>query len=88
MENQYDKFQIQPAIARLVKGKLEAWCSCGKSLKQPFCDGTHRSTTFKPIKFIPEEDREFLLCMCKNTKNPPFCDGSHEILPPENQDKQ
>ncbi len=22
------------------------WCSCGKSSKQPFCDGSHKGTEF------------------------------------------
>lgn len=83
MEKQDDNSRFQPAKVTVSKGKLEAWCSCGRSLKQPFCDGTHRSTTFKPLKFTPDEDREVLLCMCKHTKNPPFCDGSHENLPTE-----
>ena len=38
------------AIALEVeKGKSYFWCSCGKSLKQPLCDGSHKETEFKPI---------------------------------------
>ena len=33
------------------KGKSYFWCSCGKSLKQPLCDGSHKETKFKPIAF-------------------------------------
>ena len=29
--------------------KKYAWCSCGKSDKQPFCDGSHKGTEFSPI---------------------------------------
>ena len=25
----------------VVEGKTYYWCSCGKSSKQPFCDGSH-----------------------------------------------
>ena len=40
------------AIALEVEeGKSYFWCSCGKSLKQPLCDGSHKGTEFKPITF-------------------------------------
>ena len=29
--------------------KKYAWCSCGKSAQQPFCDGSHKGTEFSPI---------------------------------------
>ena len=28
-------------------GKSYWWCSCGKSAKQPFCDGAHIAAKFK-----------------------------------------
>ena len=31
------------------QGKSYYWCSCGKSSKQPFCDGSHKGTGFKPL---------------------------------------
>ena len=30
----------------VVEGKSYYWCSCGKSSKQPFCDGSHKGTDF------------------------------------------
>jgi CDGSH-type Zn-finger protein len=78
MENKFESPRFQPSKVRLFKGKREAWCTCGKSIKPPFCDGTHRETSFKPLKFTPEWDEEALLCNCKYTKNPPYCDCSHE----------
>lgn len=68
-----------------VKVDLEAnetyhWCSCGKSANQPFCDGSHRGTSFTPHAFTAEESGEAYLCLCKHTKNPPFCDGTHAKL--------
>ena len=40
------------AIAvKVTEGKSYFWCSCGKSLKQPFCDGSHKGTEFKPLNF-------------------------------------
>ena len=29
--------------------KKYAWCACGKSETQPFCDGSHKGTDFSPI---------------------------------------
>lgn len=34
-----------------VHDKTYRWCSCGQSIKQPFCDGSHKGTDFKPYKF-------------------------------------
>jgi glutamate synthase domain-containing protein 2 len=53
------------------------WCACGKSEKQPFCDGSHAGTEFTPVSFTPDTDGEAYLCACKRTGNPPFCDGTH-----------
>ena len=33
------------------QGKSYFWCSCGKSSKQPFCDGSHKGTEFKPLTY-------------------------------------
>lgn len=62
------------------KGEKKAWCSCGLSTSQPFCDGSHRGTDFKPLIFSEEKDTTVNLCTCKRTKNPPYCDGSHSKL--------
>lgn len=73
----------KPQKVTLEKGGDYAWCACGRSSKQPFCDGSHRGSTFSPVKFSPDESAEKYLCMCKRTKNPPFCDGSHAKLTDE-----
>ena len=52
------------------------WCSCGLSSKQPFCNGMHFQTQFKPLKFIlKEKEKQLFLCGCKMTQTAPFCDG-------------
>ncbi len=61
----------------LKKGEKKAWCTCGLSKKQPFCDGSHVNSEFKPLIFEVEKDGKYNLCTCKQTKNPPYCDGSH-----------
>ena len=61
-------------------GKTYFWCACGKSAKQPFCDGSHADTEFLPVKFQPEEAKKIFFCGCKHSHNKPFCDGSHNAL--------
>ena len=33
-----------PYMTDLEEGKDYFWCSCGKSAKQPFCDGSHKGS--------------------------------------------
>ena len=58
-------------------GKSYYWCSCGKSSKQPFCDGSHKGSEFNPVVYKAEATKKMFFCACKQTNNPPFCDGSH-----------
>ena len=66
-----------PIGVDVVEGKSYFWCSCGKSTKQPFCDGSHKGTEFTPLAYKAEETKKMFFCACKQTNNPPFCDGSH-----------
>ncbi len=68
----------KPVPVQLVAGENYYFCVCGRSQKQPFCDGSHRETPFKSLLFTAEESGEAWLCRCKHTNNPPFCDGSHK----------
>ncbi|MDP6953049.1 MAG: CDGSH iron-sulfur domain-containing protein [Alphaproteobacteria bacterium] len=61
-------------------GKSYAWCACGRSAKQPFCDGTHKETDIKPIVWKAVKDETMWLCGCKHTGMAPECDGSHETV--------
>jgi len=67
----------EPAMVKLEKGKKYLWCQCGKSKTQPFCDGTHHGSKFKPLLFEAKRDGAVKLCNCKATKKGPFCDNSH-----------
>lgn len=67
-----------PVAVNLEEGKTYAWCACGLSKNQPFCDGSHKITTITPKVFKAEKSGEAHLCMCKQTKNQPYCDGSHK----------
>ena len=61
-------------------GKHYFWCACGRSRKQPFCDGSHKGTSFSPRQFTPVESATVWFCGCKQTRNAPLCDGTHKSL--------
>ena len=71
----------KPCLVNVKAGRTYFWCSCGRSAKQPFCDGSHKGTSFNPMKFTATQDDELLFCGCKHTRNGPFCDGAHTNLP-------
>ena len=70
---------IRPYILNGEK-KRYAWCACGKSDKQPFCDGSHKGTDFTPIIVDNEKEGNIAWCGCKVTGNSPYCDGTHSKL--------
>lgn len=70
---------LEPTTVHLEKGEKYLWCQCGKSKNQPFCDGSHHGTKFKPMLFEVKRTGKVKLCNCKQTKAAPFCDDSHLI---------
>jgi mannose-6-phosphate isomerase-like protein (cupin superfamily)/CDGSH-type Zn-finger protein len=71
----------KPCLINVRAGRTYFWCSCGRSATQPFCDGSHKGTSFTPVKFTANAtDEEILFCGCKQTRNAPFCDGAHNYL--------
>jgi CDGSH iron-sulfur domain-containing protein 3 len=70
----------KPAVLTLEPGTYR-WCSCGLSTTQPFCNGSHKGSEFKPVKFEVTEAKQVALCQCKHTGTQPFCDGTHVKLP-------
>lgn len=67
-----------PYAVEVEAGKNYFWCSCGKSNKQPFCDGSHKGSEFTPVKYAAENSKKVFFCGCKSTGNQPICDGSHK----------
>ena len=66
-----------PFAEDLEEGKTYYWCSCGLSQKQPYCDGSHKGTTFTPVEYTCDFDETVYFCGCKQTESAPMCDGSH-----------
>jgi len=57
-----------------------AWCSCGQSSNQPFCDGSHKGSSFTPVVVEITEEKKVAWCGCKKSANQPFCDGTHSKI--------
>ncbi|MBL8710938.1 MAG: CDGSH iron-sulfur domain-containing protein [Rhodospirillaceae bacterium] len=77
----------QPEIAQkgpfkvdVVAGKTYFWCACGRSRKQPFCDGSHKGTEFTPVKYDATAAKAVFFCGCKHSSKAPLCDGTHGKL--------
>ena len=43
--------QKGPYQVTLEAGKAYFWCTCGRSAKQPFCDGSHKATSLAAAPF-------------------------------------
>ena len=71
--------QKSPYVIKCEPGTY-AWCACGKSSKQPYCDGSHKGTEFSPVIEKITETRNIAWCGCKSSANAPFCDGSHSKM--------
>ena len=71
---------LYPAEVFLEVDREYNWCACGRSQKEPFCDGSHQNTGIKPVQFKVVKSKTVFFCLCKHTKNPPICDGSHSKL--------
>ncbi len=71
----------KPIPIKVEAGKRYWWCACGRSKSQPFCDGSHKVTSFTPIEFKPEAATEVWFCACKRSSKKPMCDGTHKTLP-------
>ena len=74
----------KPKATELTQGEEYYFCACGESKNQPFCDGSHKTTSFKPIAFTADKTDTAYLCMCKHSGNLPYCDGTHAKLKNDN----
>ena len=69
-----------PLAIDVEAGKSYWWCACGRSQKQPFCDGSHKGSSFSPVELKAATSEKVWFCACKRTGNRPKCDGSHKKL--------
>ena len=69
-----------PFAVEVEEGRTYFWCSCGRSAKQPFCDGSHQDTSMTPVKYVAEAGSTVYFCGCKMTGTQPKCDGSHRDI--------
>ena len=72
--------QKSPYAVAVEAGKSYWWCSCGRSAKQPFCDGSHKGSEFSPVKWDATESKTVYFCGCKQSGKAPLCDGAHKNL--------
>ena len=70
----------KPIPIKVEAGKSYWWCACGRSKTQPFCDGSHKVTSFTPIEFKAEKSEKAFFCTCKRSAKKPHCYGSHKRL--------
>mgnify|MGYP002640142858 FL=1 len=76
----------KPVIVQKRSLKLEMepgtyyWCACGRSEKQPFCDGSHKGTSFRPEKVVITEKQIVPWCMCRYSEKGAICDNKHREL--------
>ena len=52
--------QKGPYAVDVEEGKKYFWCACGLSQKQPFCDGSHKSTGFACVPYTAEATKKYI----------------------------
>ncbi len=72
--------QKAPFAVAVEAGKSYWWCACGLSARQPFCDGSHKTTTFTPVEYAATATQTVYFCGCKHSAKKPLCDGTHKSL--------
>ncbi len=73
--------QKMPYVMDMEPGTY-AWCACGHSANQPFCDGAHAKldTGITPTIEKIDAPKKVAWCGCKHSNGGSFCDGSHSKL--------
>ncbi len=72
--------QKAPFNFEVKAGRKYVWCACGRSKKQPICDGSHSGTGITPIIYEAKEAKTVWFCGCKASAKKPLCDGTHKSL--------
>ncbi|MCB9029542.1 MAG: CDGSH iron-sulfur domain-containing protein [Deltaproteobacteria bacterium] len=79
MSDQPEIAQKSPCVLEMEPGTYY-WCTCGRSQNQPFCDGSHKGTSFSPKEVEITEAKKYAWCACKRSAKGEFCDGAHKRL--------
>lgn len=79
--------RLAPYVVREKPGTV-AWCACGESAKDPYCDGSHarKNTGKSPIVVKLERETTVAWCGCKEAASRPYCNGSHAKVQMEADD--
>ncbi len=72
--------QKAPYKFEVEAGRNYLWCACGRSKKQPICDGSHSGTGITPLIYEAKEAKDVWFCGCKSSGKKPLCDGTHNSL--------
>ena len=72
-------YKKKSITVNLYPGHYEI-CTCGLSKEQPYCDGAHKGTEFKPKLLTIRAPKTVSLCLCKHSGSFPYCDGEHKKL--------
>ena len=72
--------QKSPYATDVEAGKTYYWCACGRSAKQPFCDGSHKDTGLAPTPYKADASKKVWFCGCKQSGNGVMCDGTHNKI--------
>ena len=74
---------IWKQISVIVQHTQGFYCTCGKSERQPWCDGSHRGTEWKPYRFKYEGEAKVRgICGCKMNldSSGAICDSAHKYI--------
>jgi CDGSH-type Zn-finger protein len=69
-----------PMAVDVEAGRTYWWCACGRSARQPLCDGSHKGTDITPVRYDAAETGKVWFCACKQSARSPLCDGTHKRL--------
>jgi len=69
-----------PVQVKVEAGQTYWFCTCGQSAGQPFCDGSHQGTAFRPMAVKPDQSGDRWFCQCKHSADGAFCDGTHKKI--------
>lgn len=77
-----------PFAVDVQEGTTYWWCACGRSKRQPFCDGSHKTTEFTPVEFVARRTERVWFCGCKRSAGRPLCDGTHKTIAGASQERR